>query len=113
MQLQHVIENDICFLYINGSLAPNRVEGFIEYIQDLLENSSFKGIIMNLQGVSFISSSGIGLIMSSMQSFQQREIRLVLCGINSNIESIFLSTGIAHILEYYPSEEEALAVLNS
>ena len=63
---------------------------------------------LNLDGVEFINSSGLGALVSTMKETRLRKGRLTLSNLASYVQEIFDITQLSHIFEIFTTEEEAL-----
>ncbi len=64
---------------------------------------------LNLEGVEFINSSGLGALVSTMKETRVRKGRLTLSNLASYVQEIFDITQLSHIFEIFGTEEEALS----
>ena len=58
----------------------------------LYEQSEATNAIVDLQGVTYLSSVGIGPLLALGRKVREREGRLILCSMASNVESVFHAT---------------------
>ena len=65
-------------------------------------------IHLNLKGVEFINSSGLGSLVSIMKETRLKKGRLTLSNLASYVQEIFDITQLSHIFEIFATEEEAL-----
>jgi anti-sigma B factor antagonist len=72
-----------------------------------------KWIIINLDGVGYIDSSGLATIVECLQGVKKYSGRLSLTGMNDNIKDIFVMTRLDTIFEVFKTEEDALAAERS
>lgn len=56
-----------------------------------------------------LNSMGIGIVIASLVSVQDKEGRLIICGMNRRVHTTFEVAGILPILEIYPEATDALA----
>jgi anti-sigma B factor antagonist len=63
---------------------------------------------LNLSGVEFINSSGLGTLVSIMKEVRLRKGRLTLSDLANYVQEIFDITQLSHIFEIFGTEEEAL-----
>jgi anti-sigma B factor antagonist len=68
-----------------------------------------KKILVDLGKVSWINSTGLGILIAGYTSVQDAGGQFKLANISGRIESILMVTKLAAIFESYESEEEALA----
>lgn len=66
-------------------------------------------LVINLQEVSYIDSSGIGTLVEVFRRVNGYRGELRLCGLNERVYSVFEITKLNHFFKIYPSEAEALA----
>jgi len=65
-------------------------------------------VVLDLTGVEFIDSSGLGAIVASMKQLGHPR-RLDLAGLTGTVEKVFRLTRMDTVFRLYPSLDEALA----
>src|SRR5919197_2908904 len=68
-------------------------------------------LIVDLNGVEYLDSTGLGVLIGGLKRAREREGDLRLICENMRILRIFEITGLTKIFDIYRSEEEALAGL--
>jgi anti-sigma B factor antagonist len=91
---------------IDASVATD----FKGKIIDLI-NAGNKKIVLNLDGVDFIDSSGLGAIVSSLKAIGN-EGDLVICGISETVMTLFRLTRMNRVFQIFSTEDEALKALS-
>jgi len=88
---------------------------------DAHNSSEFKGqmlnlfedgknnIVVDLQEVRFIDSSGLGALVSGFKNASARNGNLRLCGLQPQVKSMFELTRLHRVFEIFPGSQEALA----
>ena len=76
-------------------------------ILKLLENGDTQ-LIVDLAGVRFIDSSGLGALLSGYKNASLRSGSFVLTGLQPRVQSMFELTRLYRVFEIYPSVEGAL-----
>lgn len=66
-------------------------------------------IVVNLQDVSYIDSSGIGTLVEVLRRVRDFGGKLVLCCVNDRVYNVLEITKLSNIFTMYPTEAEALA----
>lgn len=90
-------------MLIGGSLA--------ERINQTLENfinQGKKNIVMDLSRVTFMNSSGMGILISSFSKLKNNGGSLKLANVTNKIEGILSNTKLNLIFEYYETVEDAV-----
>ncbi len=65
-------------------------------------------VVLKLNGVSIMDSSGLGVLVASYASVQRREGRLVLAGLGRGLQNLVAITKLAQVFDVYKSEDEAI-----
>lgn len=66
-------------------------------------------IIIDLSPVRFIDSSGLGALVSGFKNASSRDGGLKLCGLQTQVKSMFELTRLHRVFEIFPGAEEAVA----
>ena len=78
------------------------------YIDDALEDPTIKNILMDIKGLNFMDSSGIGVIIGRYKIISRRGGKLGVVNINSHIDRIFQMSGIYKLIKVYDQLQQAL-----
>lgn len=92
---------------IVAEVAPRFKHQLLDYI-----SSGNRAIVLDLQAVSFIDSSGLGALVSSLKAMG-REGDLVLCGTGGTVVSMFKLTRMDKVFRMFGTTDEAIAALAS
>jgi anti-sigma B factor antagonist len=79
-------------------------------IVDLLNSGTHK-LVVDLTGVEYLDSTGLGVLIGGLKRAREREGDLKLICDNLRILRIFEITGLTKIFDIYRSETEALEKL--
>ncbi|TYO99578.1 anti-sigma B factor antagonist [Geothermobacter ehrlichii] len=66
-------------------------------------------LVVNLEEVRFVDSSGLGALVSGFKNASARNGSLKLCGLQPQVKSMFELTRLHRVFEIYPNADEALA----
>ena len=101
----------IAHIKIVGSLDATTYEKMEKQVEALFARAYYK-IIINLEGVHYISSAGAGVFISAVGTAQDHSGNIVLLRPSSMVQDVFSILGLAEIFHYAQSLEEAVAFLN-
>lgn len=90
-----------------GGIFMSNLEDFREVIKIQL-NHPIKNLILNFGKLDFISSSGIGLLVESSESFRKSGKRLWIVGLEGEIARVFDQFSLEQILLIMPTEKAAV-----
>lgn len=76
-------------------------------LSDTLESGP-NNLIINLEGVRYIDSSGLSVLLEMHKRAQAKNGMLSVISTHSQILKLFNLTGLIKILKVYPNEAEAL-----
>lgn len=80
---------------------------FQEHLVILLEKN-IKSIIVDLSGVKFVSSWGIGMLMHGLATTKNRGGEFMVASLSDSVASTFKKLKIYTVLDVYPSTEAAM-----
>jgi anti-sigma B factor antagonist len=107
MEIKLKDEGAVVVMNLSGRLDLASGSGLKEQVKELLDKERSL-LHLNLSGVDFINSSGLGVLVSIMKEARLRKGRLTLSNLASYVNEIFEITQLSHIFEIFPSEAEAL-----
>ena len=70
-------------------------------IAELIARSRTELVVFDLNNVTFLDSSGIGLILGRYKQVKEYKGELIICGVNKNIKKTLAISGIANIIDTY------------
>ena len=111
MRFEHTIVGDVLVARVLDSrivadVAPRFKHQLIDYV-----TSGNRSIVLDMQAVSFIDSSGLGALVSSLKAIG-RDGDLVLCGTGGTVTSMFKLTRMDKVFRMFGTTEEAVAALS-
>ncbi len=107
MQTEIVEKGDVTILRALEKRIDAGISGeFKEQLGELVANGR-RRIILDISGVEFLDSSGLGAIISGLKAIGE-DGRLVICGATDPVKSMFRLTRMDRIFEMYDSEAESL-----
>lgn len=100
--------DDVVVLDLHGKLqgGPD-AEDFKAIFKDLIKEDK-KRIIVNLEKVSWINSTGLGILISGYTTLRREGGDIVLIHVSDRIESILYVTKLNLLFKTFETEEEAV-----
>ncbi len=99
-------------IHLKGKLVGGPLSAeFNQTLHNLLDQGK-KNVIVDMSHVGFISSSGLGILISGLTSLRKGGGDLKLAGIRSKMEGLLSITKLDQIFEQYDSVEKAEASFN-
>ncbi|MBD3235222.1 MAG: anti-sigma factor antagonist [Candidatus Eisenbacteria bacterium] len=99
---------DVAVVSLSGKLmgGPD-ADALRDIIKETLEKGTDK-ILMDIGGVSWVNSTGLGILIASHVTVTNAGGQLKLCRVNNRITQLFMVTQLQSVFETFDSEEEAL-----
>lgn len=108
MKVKTRMEGDVAIISVSGKLMGGpESDALRNEIKNLIDDGS-KKFVVNLKGVPWINSTGLGALMAVYTSIQRSEGVLKLCHVSDRIQSLFMITKLLTIFDTYPTESEAI-----
>ncbi|MDR0930293.1 MAG: anti-sigma factor antagonist [Clostridiales bacterium] len=104
-------QDDSIIAQISGDLDHHNAIEIRSKIDDLLIKYPNCDLILNLSGLNFMDSSGIGVIIGRYRNQQQRGKKTYICGVNSKISKLIELSGIKKIVPIIDNPS-AISTLN-
>lgn len=91
-----------------GELDHHSTENARKKIDQEYSDSRIKNIVLDLRGLSFMDSSGIGLIMGRYKKCTEENGNIVIVNDNNYVDKILKMSGLLKIINVYPNMELAI-----
>ena len=75
----------------------------------VLEQERGRDLLIDLDQVQFIDSSGLGALLSGLKNAGLRSRAFILAGLQPRVRSMFELTRLHRVFDIYPKLEEALS----
>jgi anti-sigma B factor antagonist/stage II sporulation protein AA (anti-sigma F factor antagonist) len=100
-------KGDVFIVRIKGRLDAISSPFAEKKICDSVESGQSK-ILLDMSGVTYLSSAGMRMLLSSTKKLKTYSGRLAVCSTSSNVMDVLKISGFDHVLELFKTEEEAL-----
>ncbi len=107
MNISQRERDGIIIMDIQGEIDLYNAPEIKENVQKLIEKQKIN-IIINLEKVSYIDSSGIGSLISALSSLKKYHGNMKLVNLLSSVKKVFELTKLTNFFEIYKTENEAL-----
>jgi anti-sigma B factor antagonist len=97
----------VSLVHVTGSLTSFEVSGLRTTITSLLQQGRRK-IILNLDGLRYLDSSGIGELVRNYMTVIKAGGEMKVVGLKPKVEEIFKVTQLHQIFQEFQDEKEAL-----
>lgn len=102
------IKENILIVRLSGELDHHETLTFREAWQKHLLDEQVQHVILNLKEVTFMDSSGIGVLLGRYNEIMKLGGQLIVCSVNPSIQRIFEMSGLFKIIHQAENEQLAL-----
>lgn len=95
----------LMILKLNGPLTLTNMFGLQQELRAMQPSS----LILDLSGVPYMDSAGLGLVMNAYVSAESHGKKLVLAGVNERVAALLEMTKVDTILKSFATVQEAEA----
>ncbi len=109
MKINQKTDGDITIIELSGKVmgGPDH-DKFKGAVTEMLESGGRK-FILNLEGVPWINSTGLGILISGFTSIKNAGGIMKVCAVNERVLSIFYISQLENVFEVYETCDEARA----
>ena len=106
--IKHKESGDFIVAYLKGRIDVHLSTEIEKQINDIIDKFSDKSLIINLEDVEYMSSSGLRVLVASMRILKSNNKNLRLCNLNTAVKKVFEVVELMDMFDIYSSEKEAL-----
>jgi len=111
MDITKRAKGEVIVLDISGEIDLYNAPEIKDIINKLIEEQKFN-VIINLEKVSYIDSSGIGALISSLSILKKYQGGLKISNVYASVRKVFELTKLTSFFEIFDNEDDALNSFN-
>lgn len=104
-------KKDVLLIRLKGELDHHTAENLRNKVSDEIEKNNIHHIILNLEELAFMDSSGLGVILGRYKQIQSQGGEMVVCSISPAVKRLFEMSGLFKIIRLVDDEQYALKTL--
>lgn len=110
MKLSEENKGDVLILRVQESRVDSSISSdFKTELLRILEQEKFHNLLVDLQEVDYVDSSGLGALLFGHRHAQSRSGSLKIMHLKPKVQTLLKIANLEEILESFDSEEEAVA----
>lgn len=111
MQVQLIRRKKNLIVRLKGELDHHTASIFRQSVEKELEKEIKQNLILNVANLTFMDSSGIGVILGRYKQVKDRGGQVIICGLDKHHQRILQLGGLLKIIPVCSDENKALASL--
>ncbi|GAW91349.1 anti-sigma F factor antagonist [Calderihabitans maritimus] len=108
MDLKLSRERDVLIVDLQGELDLLVADNFRSEIDRCLEEWPVRNLLLDLKEVTFIDSSGLGVILGRYKKVTERGGKVLLTGARPQIKKILELSGLLKIMPHYDTIQQGM-----
>jgi len=111
MKIKEHIENHVATLTLSGKMMGGPETSAVhDHVRGLIQDG-IKKVVIDLGGVKWMNSSGMGVLMACMTTLNNAEGKLVLARVTEKVNSLLMITQLIKVFQTFETVERAVASL--
>jgi anti-sigma B factor antagonist len=108
MRVHDELRGEIVILTLKGDMMGEPdTAAFRDKIKEMLDKG-MKKFIIDLSGVKWMNSLGLGALISAFTSVKHHEGEMVVTNVTKKVESLFMITQLIKVFKHYHTVDEAI-----
>lgn len=103
--------DNVKVIKLTGQIRISTQNEFKDLLDNAAKENEGKPVIISMDGVIYMNSAGLGIIIDTYKKFKEKGGRMILCNLTPDITKLFQVTRLDRFIEIYETENEALATL--
>lgn len=110
MQLEQRIVGQVAIVKVTGDITLNKGGDVLlkDKVQSLIQQGQ-KNILLDLSGVSYVDSAGLGELVQAYATTKNRGGALKLLSVTKRLKDLLVVTKLLTVFDTYDAEADALA----
>lgn len=101
-------KRNVLMVRLSGELDDHTADQVREKVNSVIEKENIKFLIFNLEKLTFMDSSGLGVILGRYRQMKQRNGEMIVCAVPPAVERLFNISGLFKVVGQEPTEKKAL-----
>lgn len=98
MDITHKTANRTLYVSLRGEIDESRAEKIRSELDLLLSAPELERVVMDMAGITFMDSTGIGMLIGRYKSLKARRIPLMIASPSVAVDKILTLSGIYDIM---------------
>ncbi|HLS65533.1 MAG TPA: anti-sigma F factor antagonist [Pseudogracilibacillus sp.] len=108
---QFTVKENVLIVRLRGEIDHHETLALREEWQTYLRENNIHHIILNVEDVTFMDSSGIGVLLGRYNEIAKNGGQFFVCSIHPQIDRLFAMAGLYKIVQTAKDEKSALTML--
>lgn len=102
------LDGGIGLIEMKGSLTGGDETDELRRAVAGFADRNYHKVIIDLSKVTYLNSTALGVLVSAHTTYTRKGWHIKLCGVNKNIDSIFVITKLSLVFDVYDTRNETI-----
>lgn len=112
MEVRLIGEKRALLVKVDGELDHHIAQKIKAEVDDKMRSTNAVNVIFDFSELSFMDSSGLGVIMGRYKKARTLGGRVIVFGVNAGVLRIMEMSGLSQIIKLAPNYEKAIRILD-
>ena len=112
MQVAWESVNGAWVVRLGGRLDVSISDELEKILRQMLKQEP-RPLVVNLEDVSYLTSSGIGVLLGIFRQLKTLELKMVLCQVSPAVEKLLEVVELSQVFQIFDREEEAVHIIGA
>lgn len=108
MYLQLEEKSNVLIAHMTGELDHHSAEEVRNKIDNILDMDKINKLIMDFSGVTFMDSSGIGVVIGRYRKLLMKKGQISITNLCDSVKKVFELSGMFKIIKVYSTIDDAI-----
>lgn len=108
MEIELKLHRETLLVRLRGELDHHSSGQLRQAVERDLEKGRARNVVFSLQGLSFMDSAGVGVLLGRYRRIKARGGRMAVCSATEAVSKLLKISGILSIIPLFSGEQEAL-----
>jgi len=105
------MQESLLFVNLTGELDQSTMQKVKQKLVNAIDQSDVKHVVFNFKGLTFMDSSGIGIVLGRYNQIRDRDGRVFVVGMNPVVAKVFYMSGLNKIITIIDDDADVMRVL--
>jgi stage II sporulation protein AA (anti-sigma F factor antagonist) len=111
LKIERTVQENVLILRLRGEIDLKTAPDLRRALEQGLLGAQVQNVVLNLSDVTFIDSSGIGVLLGRYKELKQSEGQLIIVAPRPHVDTVLQLSGLGRVIPFADSEEEALELV--
>ena len=104
--LSHMQKKDVLIVRLEGELDQCSASGIRRELDQLLQNPSIRHLVLDMEKMPFMDSSGIGVILGRYRTLSLRSGSVSVMRMSPQVRRVYALSGMAQVIAVIDEKED-------